>query len=70
MVIKFIITFSAIFHLASMQLINEFDNAAKHKLWISDHKENVDMHRINNIESKPDTEKSESSITYVEFDDK
>ncbi len=70
MVIKFIITFSAIFHLASMQLINEFDNAAKHKLWISDHKENVDMHRINNNESKPDTEKSESSITYVEFDDK
>jgi len=73
MIIKCLITFTAIYHLASMQLINEFDNAAKHKVWMAEHKENDETPRnnIDNTDTDTDTEtkKSESSITYVGFDD-
>ena len=72
MIIKCLVTFTAIYHLASMQLINEFDNAAKHKIWMSEQKEKDDTSRINNIKAEDNSEikSSESSITYVGFDDK
>ncbi len=75
MVVKALITFTAIFHLASMQLINDFDNAAKHKAWIPEQTEQKELkilkeqHIIESERKEVESTTSESSITYIGFDD-